>query len=80
MYQSPLVLSKFKIYSIEPETLEIEKLFASPIDREPFSEFSNITYKNVPQPKGRVFRSNFEIETNTDKKTVDGPTLVKRKR
>ena len=56
---------------IEPEQLEIEKSFASPQDRESFSEYSSLTYKNVPQPQGKVFRSNFDVKTFLQEKKIE---------
>lgn len=57
--------------SIEPEQLELEKSFASPLDREPFSEYSSITSKNVPQPEGEVYRRTFDVKTFLQEKKIE---------
>lgn len=67
MYKNPI--NPFD--GIEPEQLEIEKSFASPLDREPFSEYSSLTYKNVPQPEGKVFRSNFDAKQFLQEKKIE---------
>ena len=67
MYKNPI--NPFD--GIEPEQLEIEKSFASPLDREPFSEYSSLTYQNVPQPQGKVFRSNFDAKQFLQEKKIE---------
>lgn len=67
MYKEPIN----PVNGIEPEELEIEKSFASQLDREPFSEYSSLTYKNVPQPQGKVFRSNFDVKTFLQEKKIE---------
>lgn len=67
MYKNPI--NPFD--GIEPEQLEIEKSFASPLDREPFSEYSSLTYQNVPQPEGKVFRSNFDAKQFLQEKKIE---------
>lgn len=56
---------------IEPEQLELEKSFASPLDREQFSEYSSITSKNVPQPEGEVYRRTFGAKTFLQEKKIE---------
>lgn len=67
MYKNPI--NPFD--GIEPEQLEIEKSFASPLDREPFSEYSSLKYQNVPQPEGKVFRSNFDAKKFLQEKKIE---------
>ena len=67
MYKEPIN----PVNGIEPEELEIEKSFASPLDKEPFSEYSSLTYKNVPQPQGKVFRSNFDVKIFLQEKKIE---------
>jgi len=56
---------------IEPEQLELEKSFASPLDREQFSEYSSITSKNVPQLEGEVYRRTFGAKTFLQEKKIE---------
>lgn len=68
MYQSPLVLNGFRDYSIEPEKLNIESIFkdsggddykGNSSNYLSIEAFSELTAKNFPQPKGKVFRHTF---------------------
>lgn len=60
MYLSPWNLHKETI--CEPEELEVEKLFSTNLHSEPFSEFSCLLPKNVPQPDRSVYRRDFNNE------------------
>lgn len=49
-------------HRIEPEDLNIEKILArltGDDSEEAFPEFSELTYRNVPQPCGEVYRRCF---------------------
>lgn len=68
MYLSPLVLNDFNDYSIEPEELNIETYFqdCNGDEYNPNSSnylsvevFSELTARNVPQPKGEVYRRSY---------------------
>lgn len=67
MYKNPI--NPFD--GIEPEQLEIEKSFASPLDKEPFSEYSGLTARNVPQPEGEVYRRTFDVKTFLQEKKIE---------
>ena len=67
MYKEPI--NPFN--GIEPEELEIEKSFASPLDKEPFSEYSSITHKNVPQSEGEVYRRTFDTKKILQEKKIE---------
>ena len=56
---------------IVPEELEPEKNFDSPLEREPFSEYSSLTYKNVPQPGGEVYRRTFDVKAFLQEKKIE---------
>ena len=69
MYREPNELSQN--LSIEPEELKLNKMFASSLDKEPFSEYSSLTARNVPQPEGEVYRRTFDVKTFLQEKKIE---------